>query len=43
MQYAQLNNGNMIRTINGRDVNFTPTSNEKVATQVASEESKSLS
>lgn len=42
MQYAQLNNGNMIRTINGRDVNFTPTSNEKVATQVASEESKSF-
>lgn len=42
MLYALMNNGNMIRTINGRDVNTTPSSNEKVANVVSAEESKSF-
>ena len=32
----------MIRTVNGRDVNLTPTSNEKVSTAISSEEAKSF-
>lgn len=32
----------MIKTINGRDVNLTPTSNEKVSKVIGSEESKSF-
>ena len=32
----------MIKTINGRDVNLTPTSNEKVSKVISSEESKSF-
>lgn len=32
----------MIRTVNGRDVNLIPTSNEKVSTAISSEESKSF-
>lgn len=42
MLYALMNNGDMIRTINGRDVNTTPSSNEKVANVVSAEESKSF-
>lgn len=42
MLYALMINGNMIRTINGRDVNTTPSSKEKVASKVSSEESKSF-
>ena len=38
-----MNNGNMaIRTINGRDINTTPTSNEKLYVAVSSEEAKSF-
>lgn len=32
----------MIKTINGRDVNLTPTSNEKISKVIGSEESKSF-
>lgn len=35
-------NGNMIRTINGRDVNTTPSSNEIVASKAGSIDSKSF-
>ena len=43
MQYALMNNGNMaIRTINGRDLNTTPTSNEKLSIVTSSEDAKSF-
>lgn len=42
MLYALMINGNMIRTINGRDVNTTPSNKEKVASKVSSEEAKSF-
>ena len=38
-----MNNGNMaIRTINGRDLNTTPTSNEKLSIVTSSEDAKSF-